>query len=342
MTIAEPLFKAPVPVTKEHRVSMNVKKVPGRAVPAAPQDIETEWVWVTPGAADIYLKKMHKNRTKSRLDVSVMADNLREGNFFPGISPVFVDGDDTPWDGQHRFQAVIESGVPTYMMFVRGITSDMAEYIDTGRKRTYSDSLRINGTQDYKRRAVVAKLCAMHEKHGIEGIRNPSGMPLTRAEMDKWVGHPAMHGAVLIGEALNRAVKANPSYVSYAVLRTMKTDDTVPEADRDETSYTLDATGFWEKVKNGESLVRGDAALTLRNYLQLGGQGRIPTDRRLTELYAHTNSWNKHIQGKSYTKVNPKYQVNPRSNRKYFPAVNLMDFITFDGKSDYVDTGDDD
>lgn len=296
--------------------------------PAFPAHITAEMTLVTPADARRYLDTMHANRSESRLEVAILSDVLKEGQWYGGISPVFFDDKDCPWDGQHRFEAVIKTGLPAYMLFIRGVREEEAEYIDTGRKRTYADSLRIRGVPDYKRRSVVSRHLALYAKYGIEGIRTPASLALTPAEKDAWVDAPGMSEAIKAGEALARAVKANPAYAAYAVFRTVHGE--VPDG--------IDADGFWEKVRSGANLSDLDPALTLRNQL-LAGKARFnrsgKIDPRLMELYLLATAWNKHITGERWTRPQPVFETRA-DGTKVFPASQVPDFLPLDAKRRHI------
>lgn len=288
--------------------------------PPYPAHITEEKVLVTPEMAKRYLDTMHANRSVSRLEVGVQEENLRNGSWFPEISPVFIDADDKAWDGQHRFQAVVNTGIPAYMIFIRGVTPEAAEYIDTGRKRTYADMLRMGEVPDYKRQSVLTRYIALYEGFGIEGVRNPSRYPVTQQAKNAHLNSDAVMKAIHAGEALYRGVHANPSWASYAAWRTGVTAE----------DGTFTVSPFWEKVRSGENLVKGDPALALRNWLMNGlKRNRRPADRRLMEFYAYATSWNKEITGASYQRVNPVFERR-RDGTLYFPAANVPDFLPAD------------
>lgn len=309
---------------KEERVS-DVK----RPVPVKPDHIRTEMTLVTPELAAVKLETMHTNRSKSRLEVGVMEALLAEGNFFGGISPVFLDADGRAWDGQHRFESVVATGISAWMLFIHGVTRQEADYIDTGRARTYADTLKMQHVSDYSRQAVVSRMLALYKKSGIDGVRQPAGEVLTRAEKDEWVNSPGMEAAVKAGGALSRAVKANTSYAAYALLQTAARD-------ADGVVVEIDPDGFWESVRTGADLKVGDAALTLRNYL-LGGRVKASksgtVDPRLMELYILATAWNKHVIGERWTRPNPIFETKRDGSSKYFPASQVPDFLPLDARS---------
>lgn len=301
-------------------------KVPFRApqepqetppVRAFPPGFKHEEVLVTPEMARRYLETMHVNRSKSRVEIDVMADNLTEGEFYPEISPVFFDGADRAYDGQHRFRAIVNTGLPAWMLFVRGVREEAAEYIDTGRRRTYADSQKINGVVSFKQQSTLARALALYAKYGLAGIRNPSGYAVTRSEMDKWVDAPGMLEAIRKADGLYRTLGSNPTVAAYAIMR---------------TGIGMDPDGFWETVRSGDNLVKNDPAKTLRDWIMKGRRtdGRAKADPRLMNLFAFTTTWNKHVLGQSYQKVSPSFERKGPRGDLVFPAANVPDFLALD------------
>jgi hypothetical protein len=333
------VFKEPVRelVVKPQEASVSSVKpqVPALpdSIPPFPGHIVMEKVLVTPQLAQHYLDTMHDNRGKSKLEISVLSDMLKEGAWFPDISPVFLDGQDRAWDGQHRFEAVVKTGLSAWMLFIRGVTPEASEYIDTNRKRTYADSLKIRQIPDYKRRSVVSRTLALYQKYGIEGVRQPAGLGLTPMEQDAWVDAPGISAAIKAGEALGRAVRANPSYAAYAVFQTARRDE-----NGDVTVEGIDADGFWESVRTGAELKEGNPALTLHNYLMAGRVKKSATgnvDPRLMELYVLATAWNKHVTGERWTRPNPLFEKKANGD-KYFPASHVPDFLSLDLRKKHI------
>lgn len=301
-------------VTQKEALVPIKNELPG---PAFPAHIRTEMTLVTPADAQRYLDTMHANRTQSKLEKGILSQNIVDGTWFPGISPVFFDDSDPmrAWDGQHRFEAVIESDRAVYMLFVIGITAEEAEYIDTGRKRTRADWYRMQGLTDYTRRATVSRMLALYAKYGIDGVRNPSGLVLTPAEQDAWVEADGLTEAIRAGNTLATATGANPTLAGYAMYRTAE-------------DGAIDPDGFWNKVRTGANLGDHDPALTVRNFLVLDRRkaGRIHTDPRLMELYILTTGWNRHVTGERWSKPSPRFEVKA-SGKKVFPATSVPDFL---------------
>lgn len=283
--------------------------------PPFPSHATAQFELVTPELAARYLERMHANRSLSRLEANVMEENLREGTFYPAISPVYFGADDDPYDGQHRFEAIVNTGISAWMLIVRGITEEEAESIDTGRKRTVSDAVKMKGIGDYKRRSTVARWLALYLKYGIDAIRTPSSVnfPLTQGDVMELIDTPGLYEAIRLAQSVCTPTGMNPNYVAYAVMR---------------TGAGFDHSGFWARVRSGEELKKGDPALTLREYFRTRSTSRsnVKSDRRLLEMNAITTAWNKNVTGQSWKSVQPTFTARPDGTR-YFPAANLPDFI---------------
>jgi hypothetical protein len=328
------LFKEPEAVTEpataqEDRVPY--AKSQGQAPSPFPENVTHEWVLVTPDAARQFLETMHDNRSKSKLEKGVLAANLREGNWFAEISPVYFDDSAPPraWDGQHRFEAVIEADLPAVMLFITGVSERAAEYIDTGRRRTRADWYKMQHLPDYTRRAVVSRMLALYGKYGVEGVRSPAGLVLTPAEQDAWVDVPGMTEAVKAGNVLGAATGANPGYAAYEIFRTAGRD-------ADGAVTQIDPDGFWESVRGGAGLLENDPALTLRNFLVRSNKaGRIPADARLMELYVTGTAWNKHVLGQPWSKPSPRFETTSKG-KKVFPASQVPDLLPLDARKRHI------
>ncbi len=274
---------------------------------------------VTPELAREYLTTMHTNRNLSRLDVGVLTENLEQDQWFAEISPVYFDSENRAWDGMHRFRTITATGKPAYLLFVRGVSAEAAEFADTGRRRMYIDNLKRRGNiTDFKRQGVLAKWVALYDKYGIEGIRTPQKFALTQMDKDKWVEHPNLLASIHLGQQMSRHLGAQESWAAYAVWA---------------TGEGQDPDGFWGKVVSGENLVKGDPAKTLREWYMKGREReRTPVDQRVMFMYATATAWNKHVLGQSWSSVSPRFDVKQVASRtvKTFPSSNIPEFLPLD------------
>lgn len=104
------------------------------------EGVTVRFVYVTPELAEIKLANTPAwQRKKSPRAIEVLATDMAMGNFLFNGDAIRFDETGQQIDGQHRFQAIVESGEPQVMLWVEGLDRKVLAAIDTGRKRTYAD-----------------------------------------------------------------------------------------------------------------------------------------------------------------------------------------------------------
>ena len=294
---------------------------------SALRGITRKLVLVTPEMARHYLATMHPNRKESLLETATMREFMQEGNWFGEISPVFFD-DGRPMrarDGRHRFSSIDQLDTPAELTFIAGITDRMARFIDRNRSRTDKDWLRMSGITDYSKVTTLARMLAMREKHGLEGIRDPNRKVITPDDLDRWVTAPGIAECIRMADALYRNTGITPSHAAYALYRTAARDEAgnVTEVDPD---------GFWTAVLHGYGPGWGEGMpqYTLRQWLTRASKtGRVHVDPRLMSLYMLATAWNHHVRGRTWKSPTPKLETRMISGRpeKYLPASSVPDFL---------------
>lgn len=115
---------------------------------------------ITPEMARQYLEHNTANyRTLSARTVHTYAEDMRNGNWAVNGEPVVFDKTGTLKDGQHRLNAIIESGKTIPMLVVRGIDTKVDTY-DCGRGRTiqqwgHANNLSIPTTVSSAARIII-------------------------------------------------------------------------------------------------------------------------------------------------------------------------------------------
>jgi len=106
---------------------------------------DTEWVLVDPDKAREYLDDNDANRMMRQRVVNAYArDMLRDEWMVTGEAIKFSTSGELI-DGQHRLQAIIESGKPQWLLVIRGLDPATKAVIDTGAPRTAGDALKLVG-----------------------------------------------------------------------------------------------------------------------------------------------------------------------------------------------------
>lgn len=98
---------------------------------------------ISPEEAEALLNEHNPyNYRKMNLStVKIYAQDMREGNWKENGETIKVDTNGNIIDGQHRLQAVVDSGVSIEFIFVEGLDPSVASTIDIGRKRSIEQYL---------------------------------------------------------------------------------------------------------------------------------------------------------------------------------------------------------
>lgn len=100
---------------------------------------------ITPTKAKIMLKKNPNNRNLNHTHVEFLTKQMEHGTWMDNGQTVVIDANDNLSDGQHRLNAIIQSGCTLEFIVVRGIAPKAMDTIDTGKIRDASDVLTMNG-----------------------------------------------------------------------------------------------------------------------------------------------------------------------------------------------------
>jgi hypothetical protein len=108
---------------------------------------------ITPKKAREWLKRNDTNRPLRRSRVTKLADAMRRGEWKLNGEAIKFNCDGSMADGQHRCEAVVESGVTIESLVVYGIQPDAFDTMDQGISRSIADVFARNGEMYY---AVLA------------------------------------------------------------------------------------------------------------------------------------------------------------------------------------------
>ena len=99
---------------------------------------------ITPSIATSMLLGNNNNRTLNKNHVSNLAKEMLSGRWKVNGDTICFNGDQLI-DGQHRLQAIVESGIAIDTLVVRGLEGDVFDTKDTGKRRSASDTLSVRG-----------------------------------------------------------------------------------------------------------------------------------------------------------------------------------------------------
>ena len=100
---------------------------------------------VTPDIAKRYLRINGHNRPISKGVVEKYAYAMIAEQWELNGEPIILDENNVLMDGQHRLQAVVMADIPVDMLIVTGVNKKCFDTINTGKNRSASDVLSIEG-----------------------------------------------------------------------------------------------------------------------------------------------------------------------------------------------------
>lgn len=100
-----------------------------------------------------------KNRPLNKENLSFLESEIKRGQFKSTGEAIKVSKTGRLLDGQHRLMAIVNAKPeqPITMLVVRGLEDEVFKFIDTGRKRTASDILSVQGIANATAIAGMAK-----------------------------------------------------------------------------------------------------------------------------------------------------------------------------------------
>lgn len=246
--------------------------------PPTPQHFRVK---VTPDAAAEWLERNTHNRNPRPRKVAEYAAAMRDGRWLFTGDPIQFDTDRRLLNGQHRLQAVVESGIAQEFLVVTDLPGEAQLYMDQGAKRTAGDQMRLT-YPNLRDSTLVAAIATTL-------IRLERGDFVTRDDLIsapyivEWC-EPKLASLAVAAQRTRRVrqtVRVNPSVCGAAAWLTAR-------------NYPSQADAFWSALISGAGLLAGDPILTLRNKLM----HRVSTGARWTapeEFYYMVRAWNAHI-----------------------------------------------
>jgi hypothetical protein len=246
------------------------------------QKVIGRMVLVTPVLAAHILEKNDMNRTIRQDHVDKMARDLVSGKWNPRTAPPCLFAKDgTCMDGQHRFYAVLMSGVSVMMEFREGLDKSEMATIDVGRTRTFQDVLRIDGRSDVSELATSARYWFNYLNRQVTVNRAISHSEL----LDLLDRNPKIAQYVQEGNKYRRArTLLSPGIWGFVYSAAAMTD---PDK----------ARMFAEQFDSGQDLKKGNPALTLRERASQNRAARARLRPLVLVVYA-IKAWNAYVNGR--------------------------------------------
>lgn len=120
--------------------------------------MKIEQTTITPALASKLLERNTHNRLLSPRRVNALAQCLQEGQWYADASPYRLTDDGQLLDGQHRLAAIVQAGVAVEGIVITGVDERAQIVMDSGRSRTLTDYLRMQGEPNVSNAAAATRL----------------------------------------------------------------------------------------------------------------------------------------------------------------------------------------
>lgn len=237
-------------------------------------------VEVSPETAEKWLTDNTHNRSLNEKNVATLAAAMLRGEWKLNGSAICRDATGVLLDGQHRLAAVVRSGCTIKSLVVDGVEPDAQITIDTGRKRTFADTLKLSrGETDTNVMAAVCNRVYRWQTAQLRSLNRPATNGQLLSIYDEH--HVSLKESTRAAHSVRRQLPVSQSTLALAhwLFSRIDADDT---------------TFFFDRLKDGQGLLDGDPILALRQTVlndlaSPRGRGRI-SDLLLLALLI--KSWN--------------------------------------------------
>lgn len=245
---------------------------------------------ITPGVARRLLELNIGNRTISPKTIEAYQREMEKGVFHYTGDVIRLDKDGKLMDGQHRLIASVTANTPFECIIVNNLPRAVMSVIDTGRKRSPSDQLRVRGITNASN--VVSAVNMI-----FSFAADRQNFRATNAEVDEFItAHPQIIESVAkVQHTQARDSAGQPSTLAAIHFIATELLDESQKADE-----------FVHVFATGERFYQGDAAFVAREYLLHSRNRWTRTALKSSTVRAILiRAWNQFRKRKTVTKRPP-------------------------------------
>lgn len=254
-----------------------------------PINLQLSVEFITPEMAIEMLEKNTKNRKKSDSLIFKYAIAMAEDEWRLNGEPIIFDKKGVLQSGQHRLYACIEAETGFWTVVVRGAEPDALYTLDTGRKRSLADALRLRGYKDVGALGVAITWVWRYQV----GAMDRAGETATTSHYLKVLDqHPEITDMLPVGRQVQRVLG-----FSTGILTALHW--VFSQVDND------DAKAFWEGLieygAGNPTLQAGDPRLILHRWAMRSKlDARRPSQTTVAAVVVKAwNAWREHREVKS-------------------------------------------
>ena len=248
-------------------------------------------VLLTPGIALEWLKRNDANRPFSRDSARLLAAEMDHGYWRENGESIIFDTAGVLIDGQHRMQAVLNSGHEYLAPVITGIEPRVRPTVDTGKKRSGAQNLQMAGEKNASILSATLTLWKGYEARDLRAMTHPaSSAPERRTTipriMEDLKAYPQLRLAVQQSRALRPAGQGRSLIPASEVAM-------VWQAIISSGCSIARAEEFLESVLSGYDLTEGNPVIALRRRLidQTGPGLKMDKRERLALILKTWQLW---------------------------------------------------
>lgn len=223
--------------------------------------IKAEFEKITPAKAKEYLEHNTDNyRSLSQKTVHVYAADMRNGCWQTNGEPIAFDENGTLLNGQHRLNAIIESGTSITMLVVRGVKNGTDIY-DCGRGRTiqqwgHAANLAIPTAMSSAARIIIAGFRGNAPRGTMKDYITQHYEDLKEANRIATIGKKdglGNKGAVCLCVYICRRLQMMHDDILEEFFRIFNTGNIIPDQRRDPSPALVSSRQFLTKLPSGSA-----------------------------------------------------------------------------------------
>jgi hypothetical protein len=261
---------------------------------------------ITPKIASEMLLANRRNRNLLSSRVARLAEAMERAEWELNGQTIKFDIEGNLLDGQHRLQAVIDSGCAIESLVVRGLPIAAQDTVDTGRKRRLADILRIEGFQDAHALAAGVNMLFRYQNRSRLDY-SQEGAPSVKQAMRLIEDEPRITEGVSVARNLTREIGGPVGVFAALHCVFIKADP-------------VSTPAFFVGLERGEDLGKGDPLLSLRKQLNRMRTERLYSQTPATVAGLTVKAFNMRRDGSkvailTFRKGEKMPEVNPRKKR---------------------------
>ena len=245
------------------------------------EEMTTRTVLLTPEIALGWLRRNGKNRSFSRDSARLLAAEMANGYWKANGESIIFDTFGVLVDGQHRLQAVVNSGHEYLVPVVTGIQAMVRPTVDTGKKRSGAQNLQMAGEKNASALSATLTLWKGYEARDLRAMTHPAAAaPERRTTIPRIMEDLEQYPELKI--AVQRSLALRSSGQGRSLIPTSESA-LVWQAITSSGSSMERADEFLGSVLSGYDLAEGNPIIALRRRLidQMGPGLKMDKRERL-------------------------------------------------------------